>query len=192
MPTEVELRFVHVDIPALEARLRAAGATFLSTGLLREVRFAGLSGSRAEYIRARDDGRAVRLQHKAHDPQGYCATERELPLDPGATFESAIDFLAGLGLKRVHRIERHRTQWQLGPSIVTIDQLPRIPPHVEVEAETLGDVHAACARLGLDPTDHAGAGFIDIYRHYGVNLEPGDDIVFAEPGQVGQSGQPGQ
>lgn len=196
VPTEVELRFVHVDIPALEDRLRSLGATFLSSGMLREVRFAGLSGVRAEYIRARDDGRTIRLQHKAYNGDEHGATERELPLDPGATFESAVDFLTGLGLRRVHRIERHRTQWQLGPSIVTIDQLPRIPPHVEVEAETLEDVHAACARLGLDPKDHAGMGFTDIYRHYGVTLQPGD-IVFADPDQsagqaASQTEQPGQ
>jgi adenylate cyclase, class 2 len=179
MPTEVELRFVHVDVPALEARLRQLGATFLSTssGPLREVRFAGLSGRRGEYIRARDDGRTVRLQHKAHDPEGHGATERELPLEPGTTLESATEFLAGLGLRRILRVERRRTQWQLGSAIVTIDQLPRIPPHVEVEAERLEDVHAACAALGLDPADHAGNGFVDIYRHYGVTLQSGD-IVF--------------
>jgi hypothetical protein len=44
VPTEVELRVVHVDIPTLEARLRDSGATFLSNGPLREVRLAGLSG----------------------------------------------------------------------------------------------------------------------------------------------------
>ena len=184
MATEIELRFVHVDVPALEQRLRELGATFLSSGPLREVRFAGLSGARGEYIRARDYGRTVRLQHKAHDPAGHGATERELPLEPGTTLEAAVEFLAGLGLKRVHRIERHRTQWQLGPAIVTIDQLPRIPPHVEVEAERLEDVHAACAHLGLDPKDHAGNGFAEIYRHYGVTLEQGD-IVFTSQ-QAGQ------
>ena len=177
MPTEVELRFVHVDIPALEDRLRALGATFLSSGPLREVRFAGLSASRGEYIRARDDGQSIRLQHKAHDAEGYGAIERELPLDPATTLDTAVEFLAGLGLTRILRVERRRTQWQLGACIVTIDQLPRIPPHVEIEAETLEDVHAACARLGLDPKDHAGSGFVHIYAHYGVTLEPGD-IVF--------------
>ena len=174
VPTEVELRFVHVDIPALERRLRELGATFLSSVTLREERYWGLSGERGEYIRARDDGRVLRLQHKHHAPGSYAATERELTLGPGATFKAAIEFLAGLGLQRMMRIERRRAQWQLGPAIVTVDQMPRIPPHVEVEAETLDDVHAACAQLRLDPADHAGDTFVDIYRHYGVTLEQGD------------------
>ena len=178
MPTEVELRFVHVDIPALEQRLRDLGATFLSSVTLREVRFKGLSGDRGEYIRARDDGRLVRLQHKHHSLGSHVATERELPLEPGTTFEAAVEFLTGLGLQRAHRVERRRTQWQLGPAIVIVDQLPRITPHVEVEAERLEDVHAACAQLGLDPADHAGDTFVDIYRHYGVTLEMGEDIAF--------------
>ena len=177
MATEVELRFVRIDIAALEARLRQLGAPLLTSGMLREVRFAGLTGSPGEYIRARDDGRTVRLQHKAHHPQGHSATERELPLEPGTTLDRAVEFLAGLGLRRVHRVERRRAQWQLGPAIVTVDQLPRIPPHVEVEAERIEHVHAACALLGIDPADHAGSGFADIYRHYGVTLEKGD-IVF--------------
>ena len=132
-----------------------------------------------EYIRARDDDQAVRLQHKAHAPEGHSAIERELTLDPGATLDAAVEFLAGLGLRHLLRVERIRAQWQLGPAIITIDQLPRIPPHVEVEAESLAAVHAACAQLGLDPKDHAGDGFANIYRHYGVTLERGD-IVFTQ------------
>jgi adenylate cyclase class 2 len=178
MFTEVELRFVHVDVPALERRLEEAGATFLSRVTLREVRFAGLSGSPVEYIRARHDGRIVRLQHKAHDPEGHGAIERELPLDGGTDLEAAVEFLAGLGLKRQLLIERRRTQWAFGPAIVSVDQFPGIPPHVEVEAESLDDVHAACAQLGLDPKDHAGMGIADIYRHYGVTLQQGD-IAFS-------------
>jgi len=179
MATEVELRFVHVDVPALEARLRKLGAAFLSSVTLREVRFAGLSGSPGEYTRARDDGERVRLQYKAHDAAGYGATERELLLDSSVTLEAAVEFLTGMGLKRAFRVERRRAQWALGPAIVSIDQLPRIPPNVEVEAESLEDVHAACAKLGLNPKDHAGSGFVHIYRHYGVTLERGD-IVFTE------------
>jgi len=191
MATEVELRFVHVDVPALKRRLAELGATFLSSVALREVRFAGLSGSPGEYVRARDDGKVVRLQHKAHDPEGHGATERELPLDPGTDLDTAVAFLAGLGLKRQARIERKRAQWALGPCIVSIDQFPRIPPHVEVEAETLEDVHAACARLGLDPKDHAGDGIATIYAHYGVTLEKGD-IVFAAPGEPSRPTEPSQ
>jgi adenylate cyclase, class 2 len=177
--TEVELRFVHVDIPVLEERLRTVGATFLSSVTLREVRFSGLSGKRGEYIRARDDGRSVRLQHKAHDSEGYGAIERELLLDSGVTLDAAEEFLAGYGLRRTLRIERRRAQWALDPAtiIVSIDQFPGIPPHVEVEAETLEEVHGTCARLGLDPKDHAGDGVIQIYAHYGVTLALGD-IIF--------------
>ena len=175
--TEVELRFVHVDVRALETQLRELGATFLSSVALREVRFAGLSGQPGEYIRARDDGERVRLQYKRHDPGGHGAIERELALESGVSLDAAIEFLTGMGLERTLRVERKRAQWALGSAIVSIDQLPRIPPHVEVEAESLEAVHAACAHLGLDPKDHAGEGFVDIYRHYAVTLERGD-IVF--------------
>ena len=177
MATEVELRFVHVDVLTLERLLADLGATLISRGPLREVRFAGLTGNPGEYVRARDDGHVVRLQHKAHDSEGHSAIEREVTLDPAVTLDAAVEFLAGLGLRYLLRVERLRAQWQLGPAIVTIDQLPRIPPHVEVEAESLAAVHAACALLGLEPRDHAGNGFAAIYRHYGVTLERGD-IVF--------------
>lgn len=108
MATEVELRFVDVDIPQLGVRLGLNGATFLSSVTLREVRFAGLSGGPGEYIRARDDGRCVKLQHKVHDPVGHGAIERELPLDPAADLDTAVEFLAGLGLRGRYLIERRR------------------------------------------------------------------------------------
>src|SRR6266508_756143 len=136
MATEAELRFVHVDVPALERRMAEMGATFLSSVTLREVRFRGLSGERGEYIRARDDGRVVRLQHKRQNPGEHSATERELELDPGVSLDAAEEFLSEMGLDRAGRIERRRAQWALGPAttIVSIDQLPRIPPYIEVEA----------------------------------------------------------
>jgi hypothetical protein len=83
-----------------------------------------------------------------------------------------------MGLRQWRAVERMRTPYTLGRAIISIDQVPGIPPHVEVEAEALVDVLEACAGLGVHPAAHVDGGFPEICRAHGAEHRLSGDLAF--------------
>ena len=180
MATEIEARLLGVDVPALEARLRAAGAERTEDGLFREVLF-HLAGTRDVngYVRVRDDGTRVILTYKRRrvDAALRRADEIEVIADD---FDRAVALLDGAGLTRMQYREKRRTSYRLGDATISLDRYPGIPPYAEVEAPTDESVRQACRAIGLDPGAHFSGGVNEVYAHYGKPLAPGQPIAFGE------------
>lgn len=152
METEIEAKFLGVEVDEFRHHLQAAGAHLVhGVRLMRRQTFdfsdSGLS-SIGGWVRLRDEGDKVTLSYKQlNDRTLHGTKEIAVVVD---SYERALEFLQTIGLQVKAKQETKRERWDLQGCEVTIDTWPWIPPFVELEAGSEQQVKAAAAALGLD------------------------------------------
>ena len=168
MKTEIEVKFVDVDIDDVRARLTSAGAVLeqpmrdMRRALIEEAQHAAENS----FIRIRDEGDRVTMTYKRHPKNDTDATidsAREIETMVG-DFDAAIAIFQASGWHYTTYQESRRETWQLGDVEIVIDEWPWIAPYIEIEADSEQKVKDAAAQLGFDWGD-AVFGSVDvIYR----------------------------
>jgi len=157
LATELELKTVVADPPALRARLQDAGASRGFRGMMRDRRLdrAGALAARDEVLRVRSyeagspsASRAV-LAWKGPvslSPEGY---KRREELECGAEDGPALlAVLEALGYRPVQVIDRYVEVYELSGTAVRLEWYPRMDVLAEIEGTPAG-MEAVIARLGL-------------------------------------------
>ncbi len=167
MNTEVEAKFVDVDIEDIRTRLTQAGA--LCEQPMRDMRRALIEeehhAAEHAFIRIRDEGDKVTLTYKQHAPMGTGKVDsaRELETTVG-DFDTTVAIFKAAGWHYTTYQESRRETWRLGEVEIVIDEWPWILPYIEIEAANETLVREAAAQLGFDWSD-AKFGSVDlIYR----------------------------
>ncbi len=135
---EVEVKLPCSDLSAVRRKLEAAGAAleavrhFESNDLYDDLEKRLSSAGRTVRLR-RARGRAIlTYKGKARFQKGIkTREERETEVSQPAEMEA---ILAGLGLERRFRYEKHREEWRLEECTIALDETP-IGTFVEVEGE---------------------------------------------------------
>ncbi len=186
MADELELKAAVPDAAALQARLRAAGATRVKAGLMRDRRFdrdGGLA-ARDEVLRVRsyvlEDGRReARLAWKGPtrvSGDGYkLREEHELALQASA--EDATAFLGALGFGVSHAIDRRVEYWDLGGATLRLEWYPRMDVLLEVEGEPAA-IERALAATGLPRSAFTAEALVDFVEAY--EARTGHRAILAE------------
>lgn len=135
MKTEIEAKFVKLDIDDVRARLEQAGATLgQPMRMMRRQTFDPVSDSAHRYVRGlRDEGDKVTMTYKQFDDMGlHGAKEIEIVV---SDFEDARSILIQAGLHAKSYQETRRETWMLDGAEVVIDEWPWIKPFIEIEPE---------------------------------------------------------
>jgi len=66
--------------------------------------------------------------------------------------------------------ENRRTSFTLAGAHLEIDEWPRIPPYLEIEADTREDVLRVAGLLGYREDHLTAANTVDVYAGYGIDL----------------------
>lgn len=172
MKTEIEAKFVKLDIDDVRARLEQAGATLEQPmRMMRRQTFDPVSDSAHRYVRVRDEGDKVTMTYKQFDDMGlHGAKEIEIVV---SDFEDARSILIQAGLHAKSYQETRRETWMLNEAEVVIDEWPWIKPFIEIEGESEQIVRAAAETLGFDWGD---AVFGDVTQAYRAEFDlPPDD-----------------
>lgn len=75
--------------------------------------------------------------------------------------------------------ENRRTSYTLGPVRLEIDEWPRIPPYLEIEADDAGQVwETAAAALVIDRERLTSVNTTEVYAPYGIDLDAIADLRF--------------
>ena len=149
---ELEVKFYVSDLPALEARVRAQGASRISIRTYEiNLRFdtpdGRLSGSQ-KVLRLRQDTAAT-LTFKGPSQNRQDVTARQ-EIEFGASdFGAARRFLEALGYTVAVIYEKQRTTYDLEGVKITLDELP-YGNFCEVEGRDPQTIQAMAVRLGLD------------------------------------------
>lgn len=174
MQTEIEVKFLDIDIAAIRERLRSAGAHLeqptraMRRALIEQPHHAAENS----FIRVRDEGDKVTLTFKrradARASKIDSVTEIEVQV---SSFEDTVELLreAGWGYKTFQ--ESKRETWTLDDAEIVIDEWPWVKPYIEIEAANETIVRSVAERLALNWGDV-------VFGHIDAVYE--NEYVFAE------------
>ncbi len=186
---EIEIKFLEVDIPVLEEKLRELGAEKVGEFFYKRTHFdypdlrLDKNGS---WIRLRSDGVTTTLTYKSienfisHEEVTKDCVILEKEIDV-SNFEMTRDIFLSIGFIEKGYQENKRIRYVLNDVEIDIDSWPKIPPYVEIEGPTIEKVNHVANLLGfsLDESVRYSAGKI-YQRHYGINLHEYTRFTFDE------------
>ncbi|MES2876098.1 MAG: class IV adenylate cyclase [Patescibacteria group bacterium] len=153
MKTEIEVKFLNVDIDDICQRLTKLGAQLEQPMRLmkRALIETDEMKQRNGYLRIRDEGDKVTATYKQFTENSLTgASEREIVV---SDFEETIAIFEEFGLHYYTFQESKRETWKLGDAEVVIDEWPWIPPYIEIEGDSELIVTDAAKLLGFDWAD---------------------------------------
>ena len=171
---EIEYKFLDVDPAELGKKILAIGGQRQFRRLFKRYVFdypdLRLHKEKA-WLRVRDEGDKVTMTYKQR--QGVVEGQsdegmREVEVEV-SSFEHAAEILRSIGLIEKFYEENWRTLYTLGDVEFMIDELPMIPPYIEVESGSKEKIEEAAKKLGLDLTQARMCSAMQVYKHYGIN-----------------------
>lgn len=176
MQTEIEVKFLDVDIDDIRERLKAAGAECEQPmRLMRRVNIE-MPEHRAthSWIRVRDEGDRTTLTFKRRaDPKALNAIDNVKEIEVTVSdFDATVELFREAGWDYRTLQESRRETWHLGDAEVVVDEWPWLKPYIEIEAETEQAVRAAANKLGFVWED-AFFGHIDNVYELRYQFAPG-------------------
>ena len=172
---EYEAKFLPVDVDAVRARLRTAGAQLaFGKTLFTRLIFENDTVRGEQWLRLRDEcGRTTLTLKQVTDATHINGTtEIEIEVDDLAR---TAELLTAVGLRQVRYQQNYREEWQLHGVTYDFDTWPDLPTFLEIEADSEDAVRKAAADLGLDYTE-ARFGSVDLLYQSEKNRD-----ILAEP-----------
>lgn len=165
MQTEIEVKFVDVDIDDIRSRLKKSGAVLEIP--MRDVRRALIEEEHHSadnmFIRIRDEGDKVTLCLKKKTKSLKNSTidsTYEIETTVG-DFDKTIELFRVAGWHYMTFQESRRETWKIDEAEVVIDEWPWIKPYIEIEAKSESIVRKVSSMLGFDWKD-AVFGSVDV------------------------------
>ena len=156
---EIEVKFLNVDVPALEAKLAALGAQKAGEYFYRRRVFDYPDyrlNSAGAWLRLRDEGDKVTLGFKqrlgmtSQDGSSNDAGMREVEIVV-SDFDKAAELILALGFIEKFYQENRRTRWIKDGVEFDIDTWPELEPYLEIEASSWEKIDEAVTMLDLSP-----------------------------------------
>lgn len=171
MQTEIEVKFLDVEIEDVRARLKGAQAKLIQPmRMMRRQVFYLVDRNRDAYVRVRDEGDKTTMTYKQFDDLGlHGAKEVEVVV---SSFADARSILQNSGLEPKSYQETRRETWQIGDAEVVIDEWPWLRPFVEIEGQSEQAVRDAAAQLGFNWSNAVFGAVTQAYRQQYAYLPP--------------------
>jgi adenylate cyclase class 2 len=153
MKTEIEAKFLNIDVDKIRNKLKEIGAVLEYPERLMKRKVFDYPDKRlmkiGAWVRVRDEGdKKITLSYKKLIDRTLHGT-KEITLDV-SDFETMCDFLQACGFDSKSYQETKREKWILGKSEITIDTWPWIPTFIEIESETEEEIHRVSDLIGFD------------------------------------------
>ncbi len=164
MQTEIEVKFVDIDIDEVRRRLESLRAVceqpmrLMRRALVETPEMAAIDA----FLRLRDEGDKVTLTYKQHLKSGIEAA-REIETTVG-DFDATKALLEASGMRFHTYQESRRETWQMGGVEVVIDEWPWMPPYIEIEGNNEAEVKQAAQTLGFDWSQAVFGGADVVYQ----------------------------
>jgi adenylate cyclase class 2 len=187
MNTEIEAKWLRVDIDAMRARLIKAGARLVQTERLMSRKTYDYPDRRLNkihaWVRIRDEGDKVTMSFKQLQERTLLGTkEVNLTID---SLDEAHVFLTSLGLEQKSAQDTKRESWNLNGCEVELDTWPWIPSFIEIEGHSEAAVLETAKKLGLDIGKALYGGvepaYQDVYAITDKEIDSINSITFDEP-----------
>lgn len=163
--TEIEVKLLVRDLQRLATRLTSLGARLIQPRTYeRNLRFdrpdASLRLARQVLRLRQDDAARLTFKGPGQAVDGiYTRQEIEFVVED---FDKARSFLEALGYQAVMFYEKYRTTYDLGSTLVMLDEMP-YGNFVEIEGESAAAIHALSDQLGLDKSCNICASYTALF-----------------------------
>lgn len=178
MKTEIEVKFVDVDLDDMRSRLTELGAVCEQPmRLMRRVAIDSdfMRTGKDSFLRVRDEGDKVTMTYKQFDELSlHGAKEIEVTV---SSFDDTVAILANAGLPSHTYQETKRETWKLGSVEIMLDEWPWLRPYIEIEADSEDAVRAAASDLGFDWDDAVFGDVMAAYRVQYPHLTEKDTVA---------------
>ena len=152
MQTEIEAKFLDVDVEDLRDKLRGIGAVMkYSEVLMKRNVYDDKEGNLRKiggWVRVRDEGDVITMSYKQLNDRTVHGTKEVTVIVND--FATTCLFLESIGFVSKSYQETKREKWMLGDVEITIDTWPWIPTFMEIEAPDEGLLKDVAMQLGFD------------------------------------------
>ena len=170
---EVEVKILEVNVPELRKKLPSLGAKKIFSGKVTSKPFDFPDGrlkKNNEPLRVRQIGKTVEVVHKSAPEEVKGFKIRKETETTVADFDTMCKIFENIGLEQVCHSEKIRESYRLGNIRFDIDQYPKIPAYLEVEAEDEKEVEKGVKMLGFRMDQTTASASKAILKKYGVHV----------------------
>jgi len=173
---EIEGKVLDIDKADIKKKLQKLGANKVSDYFFKRYVFDVIPAAQDKWIRLRTDGIKTTLTVKCITDDSITGTEEwEMEV---SSFEMALIMLKQIGIESRGYQENKRELYELDGVEIAIDEWPKIPPYIEIEASSEEKVHKTLELLGIDRKSLTGKNTEKIYDIYGIDLSSITDLRF--------------
>jgi adenylate cyclase class 2 len=183
---EIEVKFLDIDVPKIEAKLKSIGAKKAFDRLYRrrvydypDLRL----NANGSWVRVRDEGDKVTMGYKhrlgvtSSDGSTNDTGMEEIEVVV-SDFDNASLLLEKIGLKQKFYEENRRVRWVKDDIEFDLDTWPLLNTYLEIEASSWDQIDEAIKLLGLKPEDKKILVAFQVYQLAGLNEHDYDVLTF--------------
>jgi len=166
---EIETKIDKIDPKEVVNILKKNKAKFLGKFLFRRFVF-NLEDKNGgdRFVRLRTDGKKATLTYK-HRIGNTLSNTEEIETEV-KDFDATAKILSEIIPGPLYQ-ENRRTAYILDGVEITIDEWPKLPPIMEIEADSEEKVKETIARLGIKGRELGNIGWTKVYSMYGIDLQ---------------------
>lgn len=166
---EIEKRFSNFNYDDVVKKIKKLGGHFDRKRLFKVIVFE--TEKPVLGLRVRDEGDGVTVTTKISTPDTMHPIEHETTV---GDFDTMSDILRDVGHKQRYYLEKYRETYTVYNTEIAFDNLPGLPPLMEVESPTEKELDKVIRELGLKEETPFTAE--DLYeKHYGIKDAPKSD-----------------
>lgn len=183
---EIEVKFLEIDHEELEAKLMSLGAQKTGEYFYKVKAYDYPDkrlGKENAWVRLRGDGTHVTLCYKQrlglsdNRLKDSGMKEVEVTVDD---FEKTDQILASIGLVEKFVEDKRRTRYIFDGVEIDLDEVPLLPPYLELEGGSWEALEKVSDLLGLDWEKHSRCSTMQMYEHYGLDENDFSVLTFKE------------
>lgn len=177
MPIEYEAKILDVKVEGLTARIREAGGRYVADRTMRRYVYDLVRGDLSKWARLRDDGTTATLTTKHIEHDGIDGThEIEVVV---SDFDKTHALMEKLGFTAKAYQENLRDSYELDGARLELDVWPRIPPYLEIEADSKEEVIRVAGLIGYSEDQLTSINTTKVYAQYGIDLTAIPELRFS-------------
>lgn len=166
---EIEAKVLEIDTEEIESRLDDIGAEKQWSYDI-ESEFFDFPDGRIEdngslRVRCREDKTFVTRKKDLSFDDSKVMEETEFKISDRSAFK---DFLNSLGLEKIKDSSKHRIKWNKGETEFVIDNIPGIPPLLEIESPSEEELRKSFNDLGYSMEETVNWGAKRMFEEYDI------------------------
>lgn len=174
---EFETKVLNINPRVIIKKLRSLGAREIKQVLQRRYVY-DIESTDIEFIRLRTDGTKTTITYK-HKLRGNTIVGKTEELEIEVPdFKATAAIFAKIKFNAVYYEENKRQTFYLDGIEFCVDHWPKIPPLLEIEADSTQKVKAGLKLLGLETQEAGDKDMVEIYAEYGMDLHSFKELKF--------------